>query len=170
MNNLPLLFFVLLIGCAQVAESDKSAPLCEFELHKMDQCIYQDYVVNIQTITTSDEAELQTLIVDIKGKRYTLSITSDTILLEGDRGFLSFEDINFDGIPDIAVTTSFGLPNLYMDYWVFDKATKKFAKIGNYTQFTVNAESKTLTNQIKDNATTYQQHEYFFKDINLIEK
>jgi hypothetical protein len=171
MNKLSLLFFTVLMGCAHVSKSGKSEPLCEFELAKLKQCTYQDYMVNIQSSAiASDEIVLTSLTVDSKGKKHVLSISADTSLLEGDRGFISFDDINFDGIADIAITTSFGLANLYLDYWVYDKATKTFVKIGNYTQFTRNADTKTLTNQVKGNAASYQKHEYYFNGFKLVRK
>jgi hypothetical protein len=86
----------------------------------------------------------------------TLVVSPDISILAGDIGYVLFPDINFDSNPDLAVTTSFGTPNLYLDYWVFDPTQQKYIFVGNYPKFDINTKTKTLGATIKDSAEQYQ--------------
>ncbi len=58
------------------------------------------------------------------------------------------------------MTTSFGLANLYMDYWVFDPVNKQYAYIGNLCELKINSKDKTLSNVVKVNAAEYENNIY----------
>lgn len=171
MKTLVAIVALAFIGCSNVAESISLASVCEFDFHKLSQCRHGDYQVSIQTSPLADdEIQLKTLLLNYKGKQYSLEITADTSLLDGDRGIIAFDDINFDGIADIAISTSFGLANQYMDYWVYDAAKKRFNKIGNHAHFSLNPADKTLSNTVKIDAANYQKNIYSWQDGKLVKK
>lgn len=163
------LIAIALPGCANIAESISQTLECNFDFHTLSACIKGEYQVSIQARPLAvDEIQLQALQVSYHGKQQALSITPDTSLLDGDKGIISFEDINFDGIADIAISTSFGLANLYMDYWVFNKEEKRFIKIGNYARFILNPASKSLSSTVKIDATNYQKQVYTWQAYKLV--
>jgi hypothetical protein len=171
MKILGAILALAFIGCSDVAESTGLSAVCDFDFHKLSSCSHGDYRVSIQSSPLADdEIRLTSLLVNYRGEQYSLQITADTSLLEGDRGIIAFEDINFDGIADIAISTSFGLANQYMDYWVFDSAKKGFDKIGNHVRFNLHPADKTLSNTVKVNAASYQENIYHWQDRKLVKK
>lgn len=134
---------------------------CEFSFNDLTQCNYTlpGYSVEITLVSERqgrDEKLLTAANVSVNNKAQVLTISPDTSFLDGDRGYVMFTDINFDNVPDLAVTTSFGTPNLYLDYWVFDVQQQQYVSVGNYPKFTINQDTKTLSATIKDNAENYQ--------------
>lgn len=117
-----------------------------------------------------DEKILQVLKVDYQGKIHRLEMTADTSMLDGDIGFIALEDINFDGNPDLSITTSFGLANLYLDYWVFDPDRQQFHYLGNYAKFERDEKNKTLSNVVKENAATYTSSTFSWEGLKLIRR
>ena len=99
-----------------------------------------------------------------------MNISKDTSILDGDKGYISFADINFDSIPDISITTSFGLANLYMDYWVYDSANKIYSYVGNFSSFKINNKNKTLSNVVKSSAAEYINTTYTWNGFKLKKK
>ena len=43
------------------------------------------------------------------GKQHLLSLSPDVSMTPGDIGIVSFTDINFDDVPDLAISASFGV-------------------------------------------------------------
>ncbi len=171
MKIFTILTTLALLGCCKIAGSTERKPECRFDFHKRPPCMQNDYQVFVQTIPLAeDEIQLQTLQVIHKSKRHLLNISIDTRMLDGDKGIISFEDINFDGIADIAVSTSFGSGNRYMDYWIFDKEKELFIKIGNYARFSLQPQKKWLSNTVKINAASYQDNIYFWRNNKLVKK
>lgn len=162
---------IALLGCSEIAGSASGRTECDFDYSNLTSCTQDDYKVTIQSHRLAvDEIQLQALQVNYRGTQQLLGISADTSMLEGDKGVVLFEDINFDGIPDIAVSTSFGLANRYMDYWVFDREKEQFVKIGNYTQFALHPSDKSLSNTVKSDAVTYQENRYIWKGGKLVRK
>ncbi|HEJ83856.1 MAG TPA: hypothetical protein ENO25_04745 [Desulfobacteraceae bacterium] len=154
------IFFVLLAGCGNAADAPADIE-CEITFDILDACQYQGTKISLVTEGLAvDEKKLVKLKVDRNGRRHVLSITPDTSILAGDKGYILFEDVNFDGTPDLAVSTSFGLVNQYLDYWVYDKANDKYVYLGNHARFSLNAKDKTLSNEVKINAATYDRNTY----------
>ena len=115
-----------------------------------------------------DEIKLTTLKVIHKGVEQLLSITKDTTFIDGDKGVILFQDINFDSYPDLAVSTSFGVANNYMDYWVYDLASNKYTYAGNHVRFEINNNEKTVSNTVKLNAAKYINNVYKWDGIKLV--
>lgn len=93
----------------------RNSGICNLSFEKLGPCVYKNIDVNVFVErVSSDEALIKELIVVNQGKTFTLEVTEDTTMLKADRGHISFADINFDAAPDIAITTSFGLANLYI--------------------------------------------------------
>ncbi|PCJ14847.1 MAG: hypothetical protein COB04_14380 [Gammaproteobacteria bacterium] len=115
-----------------------------------------------------NEREMLNLRVRHGGISHDLDISPDTVMLEGDVGVISFEDINFDGYPDVAISTSFGLPNLYLDYWVYLPEKNIFVKVGNYSKFTIDVENRVLTNTQKESAAEYGCNTFYWLAYELI--
>ena len=148
---------------------------CEISFQKFGPCTLKtsEYKISAKIIT-EDIAEDEKLIsaVAIKNNNVvqTLSITEGTSMLDGDVGYVSFSDINFDNIPDLAVPTSFGTPNLYLDYWVFDAQQKKYSFVGNYPQLSIDKTKKIITTRVKESAASYQVTQWNWKEGNLESK
>jgi len=161
-------------ACTDATENKKvtdAVESCDIFFKNAGPCLYKEINVEIEVKEiASDEVLLKSLNVINNGKRHSLQIMSETSMLDGDRGYISFSDINFDGVPDIAITTSFGLANLYIDYWVYDSQNHKYRYIGNYSKFELNQKLKTLSNVIKVNAAEYENNTYSWEGYKLIKK
>lgn len=59
--------------------------------------------------------------------------------------FFGGVDINFDGFLDLMLITRSGVANAYAVYWVFDPKTGKFAELGAYPVFRVDAQKRLLS-------------------------
>lgn len=166
----------ILIGtvCADATENKlttDAAGLCVISYKNPGPCMYKDIKVDIEIEEiTSDEKLLKSLNIINNDNKHSLQVPSQTSILEGDKGYISFSDINFDGYPDIAITTSFGLANLYLDYWVYDSHHEKYHYIGNHSKFELNHKLKILNNTNKVNAANYENNTYIWKGYNLIRK
>ena len=98
------------------------------------------------------------------------------MILIGDRPLLYFKFslglpycFYFDSVPDIAITTSFGLADLYIDYLVYDTIKKKYSYVGNFTQFNIH-NNKILSNVVKISAAKYKNMVYSWKGFKLTRK
>lgn len=145
---------------------------CNFSFEELNQCSYKsksyEIIVDFTSVNIADdEKKIIELFVKVNGIQQTLKTSPDTTLVDGDMGHLSFSDINFDGIPDLAITTSFGTSNLYLDYWVFNIEQQKYVFVGNYPQFTIDDNGKKLKATIKNNAADYQSVEWHWKSDKL---
>ena len=148
---------------------------CTFQFGAEAVCSYQagKHAVKTSLVTKTladDEMALIQANVVFDGKQHTLSISPDVSMITRDIGIISFADINFDNIPDIAVSTSFGVANQYFDYWVYDPKNGNYNSIGNYPKLSTNPADKTLTATIKLDAATYQPQKYFWEGGKLIRK
>ncbi|PKM46526.1 MAG: hypothetical protein CVV05_02290 [Gammaproteobacteria bacterium HGW-Gammaproteobacteria-1] len=154
-----------------MASSAGSARECDFDYGNLSSCASDDYKVAIQSRRLAvDEIQLESILVSYRGKQQLLEISPDTSMLDGDKGVVLFDDINFDGIPDVAISTSFGLANQYMDYWVFDKEKNQLSKVGNYVRFALHPSDKSLRNTVKDDAATYRDNAYIWRNGKLVKK
>jgi hypothetical protein len=148
---------------------------CEFSFHELNSCGYQskDREIKVQIETAAieeDELRLMALSVENNRKKFALNISPDTTLLEGDIGFISFADIDFDSTADLAITTSFGVANLYFDYWVYQPEKAEYVYIGNLPKLMLDPATKTVTTKIKLNAASYEENILIWKDGALIKQ
>ncbi len=168
-----LLLFTMNACAEQPAKSAvKSDVECEFSFDNLHACSYKDEQHNLQvailTEEVADDEKLLTALVVTSGTvKKELSITPETSILDGDIGFISFADINFDSIPDLAITTSFGTPNLYFDYWIYNALKNEYIAVGNHPQFVLNSQTKTLTTTIKNSAADYKSQEWHWVNNEL---
>ncbi len=170
----PLLPLLFLQPCL-AQEINTLNNTCEFSFEKLDPCSYQinskPITVTIKSTNIADDEKLITqLVTNVNENSQTLTVIENTSLLEGDIGYISFSDINFDDVPDLAITTSFGTPNLYLDYWVFDSATKQYVYVGNYSEFTLDKKNQTVTTTVKDGADSYTTTKWYWKGTELKQK
>ena len=170
------IFSLILIfsACTDATENRKTADAvesCDIFFKTPGPCLYKEIKVNVEVKEiASDEILLKSLNIINKGNKYSLQILSETSMLDGDRGYISFSDINFDGFPDIAITTSFGLANLYLDYWVYDSPNHKYLYVGNYSRLELNHKLKILSNITKVNAAKYENNTYSWKGYDLVKR
>ncbi len=157
-------------GCTDASEDAKSE-ICEISFKNTGPCVYGDIKVNLYFKKVAiDEKILQRIDVEKHGKKFSINISKDTSILDGDKGYISFADINFDSIPDISITTSFGLANLYMDYWVYDSVNHVYSYVGNFSSFKINSKNKTLSNIAKSSAAEYINTTYTWHRLKLKKK
>lgn len=175
MKFFSLIFLSLFVSsCSASQDKNASTPDidCDIYFDRLNNCSYKnaDYHVTVKVISESlaeDEKLLKTLLVTTDKKEHTLSITPDTAILDGDTGYISFTDINFDGISDLAITTSFGTPNLYLDYWVFNPKNSSYIFVGNFPKFILNKKDKTLSATVKNSAENYETKKWKWENNNL---
>ncbi len=164
---------LLLSGCLSASQSNEKLTrlTCEFDFTFTAECGYRQIKIKINTsIVATDEKLLKSLEVTVNSRKSTLHVIDDTVLFPGDKGYVSFEDINFDGFPDIAITTSFGVANLYLDYWVYVDDENTFRRVGNFSRFVVDEGNKTLRNSVKINAAEYQDNVYRWEQGGLVKE
>jgi hypothetical protein len=106
------------------AASQSTSLECSFSGEK-PACAYSanGQVVNVSIVTkkvADNEIELTAAVVSVNGKEQILQLTEDTSMIDGSIGIVTFDDINFDGVPDLGISTSFGTANSYLDYWICD--------------------------------------------------
>jgi hypothetical protein len=147
---------------------------CNISFENLEQCVYKssnhEVTVNVASESIAEDEKLITkLAVNTNSIQQILDISPGTTLLDGDLGYISFSDINFDDVPDLAITTSFGAPNLYLDYWVFNVQQKKYISIGNYPHLIIDEDKKTLKATVKSSAENYQTTEWRWNN-NKLEK
>lgn len=169
-----IIFMFIISGCSDANEDYKSitkSEVCELFFKSTGPCVYGDVKVNLDVKkVAADEKLLQRLNIEKQGKMFSMNISKDTSILDGDKGYISFADINFDSIPDISITTSFGLANLYMDYWVYDSVNKKYSYVGNFAAFKINNKNRTLSNVVKSSAVDYINTTYIWNGFKLYKK
>ena len=160
--------------CTEATENDKNSVVsatCDIFFIVNGPCVYKGIIVNVRADKVSDnEKQLKSLHILNDGRIQTLKIVDDVFMFDGDRGYVSFADINFDGYPDIAITTSFGLANLYLDYWVYEPHRHTYQYIGNYAKFELNTRLKNLSNEVKVSAVKYEKNTYYWEESHLIKK
>jgi len=155
--------------------ANNTAIECTFQFNAEPVCLYESgkHSVKVLLVTkqlADDELVLVQAKVTFDGKQHTITISPDVSMIKGDIGIISFADINFDSIPDVAVSTSFGVANQYFDYWTYDPKTKNYHSIGNYPKLSVNPADKTLTASVKLSAASYQKQKYFWDEGKLMQK
>jgi len=117
---------------------------------------------------TDDERPLIALTLEVNDTQHRLEMSEGVTVIDGDRGYIQLVDINFDGIKDIAITTSFGVANLYLDYWVYLPEEKTFEYLGNYPQLTPDEDTQTLEARVRQSAEDYDYQKWVWQQGELI--
>ncbi|WP_027328254.1 XAC2610-related protein [Marinimicrobium agarilyticum] len=170
-----------LCACAQPLQSsdnglaDNARYRCLFSFNGINNCSVAidghsiDVTLNLG-LAEYDERPLTAIDIEIDGAKQELPLSAGVTIIEGDKGYVEFQDINFDGHRDLAITTSFGVANLYLDYWVFEADKNSFRYIGNFPELRPVPENKTLTSHVKLNAASYERQDWLWEDNELVRK
>lgn len=135
--------------------------MCLVSYSILDDCRFNNMHVAIITKQLSaNNKQLLELRVRDGNKTYMLPVSKNTKIGKGGRGYILFEDINFDKIADIALTTSFSTTDQHLDYWVYNSGTAKYDYIGNYPDFTIDKKYKWLINIVRIGPDKYTTHIY----------
>lgn len=148
---------------------------CYFDYKKHDHCAFssENYQIHLKVLTekvSRKESKLLAIQAIVNEKSFTLPITQNTSIQKGHIGLISFSDINFDTIPDLAISTSFGIANQAFDYWVYNPDTMKFLYVGNFVNLVLDPGQKSVTSIAKSNAAVYIKREYTWKGFTLVPK
>ena len=78
----------------------------------------------------------------------------------------SFEDLNFDGFPDMFVTSSMGNVNVYSDYWLYNPATKQLEqnKDMELCLFEIDKDNQEILSFERSSAAESKQTYYKYKE------
>jgi hypothetical protein len=160
------------VGVVPLTNADTE---CLFKFNAKPVCTYQynKHTISILLVTkpiAENEIELTQVTIDADGKKTTHNLSPETSMIDGDTGIVMFDDINFDGIPDLAVSTSFGVANQYFDYWVRDTSSDEYKSVGNLPKLTINKVNKTLEATVKLNAANYEKQIYSWQGSKLVRK
>lgn len=160
-----MLFAVQACEAQQETNTHVTKKECEISFGKFEECSFKTplYEISVDVVTEDageDEKLISAVAIKNNNVEQTLPVTEATSMLDGDIGYISFSDINFDGVPDLAIPTSFGTPNLYLDYWVFDPGKRKYEYVGNFPQFSIDKAEKIITTRVKESAADYQVTEW----------
>ena len=152
-------------GVAGTPAASAADTECVFEFSATPTCSYVEGSLSIQlTLVTrkiaDNEIELPEAMVALEGKQHRLSLSADTSMTDGNKGSVLFDDISFDGMPDLAVSTSFGTANQYLDYWIYDPAAKEYVFVGNFPRLVPDPATKTLQADVRMNAASYETQVY----------
>jgi hypothetical protein len=84
--------------------------------------------------------------------------------------FFGGVDVNFDGFLDLMIITRRGAANAYAQYWIFDSATSKFAVLGVYPVFRIDAQKHRLSTYERGGfgGLAYESKEYSFSNGKLV--
>lgn len=121
---------------------------------------------------STDEGQMSIVKIDIYKKGATdifQSLTDLALPYEADNSFFdnpTFEDLNFDGIPDLRMPESLGNANVYYAYWIYNPATKKFEKNTEMTLSlpTIDADKNEIMSFERGSAASYLETTYAYQD------
>jgi hypothetical protein len=181
-------FFLILLfsACSAINESednahhkiiDTSADIksdCVLTVNPVMSCSLSSANGEVQlTVNLDSISDGEWIIKNLKlqGSKSTqiLKGSEAITLFEGDSLIVKYRDINFDNRADIAVSTSFGTPNLYFDYWI-NSQKDEYQFLGNYPDFEIDANTQKLTANVKSNAATYRRQIWTWRGTELIEE
>lgn len=179
MYRLSLLAMLVLVSCNSSVngeiDSSKNNHECYFKAGVLISCTLgagkdkKDITILTKQLA-EDEFLLTIAIISANGIKQDLPITADVSMLNDSVGVILSDDINFDEISDLAISTSFGVANQYFDYWIFDVQSRQYRKIGNYPRLTIDKTGRTVTTRVKLNAAEYQTLNYIWRDSKLVPK
>ena len=162
-------------GLSQIASGYPTEPItCEFDFHSLNECNIiidkQNMAIRISSMAISeDELQLTHLVLDKGYKTIALPLSHNVSIMPGDRGYVLVEDINFDQRPDIGISTSFGVANAYLDYWVTSENAEQFHYVGNFPRLEVDSKTQTLSATVRVSAANYENKRWRWEDQELVQ-
>ncbi len=104
------------------------------------------FTFNTNTIqNTKSISSINVSIPPASNTTQILNVSKMEPIYDDDEFLIIAEDINNDGYNDLALTTSYGITNKYIDYWIFDNKNNKFSFIGNYPILSINKQNNTIS-------------------------
>lgn len=179
---LPLILLLFSSACSGAPNNTEKAPeqfvptppeRCRVTFSGLGEChtVIDQTPVTIELDRSAPEygeRTLEQLTVTVGEHVQQLPITEHTVMLESDQGYLAFQDINFDGHRDLALTTSFSTANLYLDYWRYDPEQQRFEPVGNYPQLTPVPGKQQLQSTIRHSAERHENTRWHWQGHRLI--
>lgn len=175
-----LLFVFLLTACEETASSDT----VENEVHSSEPVIKTEKVIEATATValafegkiTTNESKTSILKVDIYEKGSTSifqTLEGLELPYESENSFYdtpTFEDLNFDGIPDLRLPESVGNANVYYAYWIYNKSKNSFEKNTEMTLSLpkVNAEKQEIMSFERNSAASYIETTYTYQEGKFI--
>lgn len=150
------------------------ATMCHFDFQRMEDCHLilnqQPTTIGLTTTAVSEhELQLTHVVLNSGQERITLSLSHSVSIMPGDRGYVLVEDINFDQRPDIGISTSFGVANAYLDYWVTSENAEQFHYVGNFPRLEVDSKTQTLSATVRVSAANYENKRWRWEDQELVQ-
>jgi hypothetical protein len=99
-----------------------------------------------------------------------LAVKNMTPITEGESFFFGGVDLNQDDFLDLMLVTDRGIANAYADYWLFEPKSGKYAYLGKYPVFRVDAHSHQLFTYERggEAGLIFESRAYAFRDGNLL--
>jgi hypothetical protein len=178
-----LFFFLMLVACdSPASENNENQEKLEEEIQEKTTATKESptpeklETLDFEGKVTTDKGQESIVKIDIyqKGER-TIFQTLEGLELpyQVDNPFFdapTFEDLNFDGIPDLRMPNSLGNANVYYAYWIYNPATKKFEQNTemNLSLPKVDAAKKQIMSFERNSAASYVETIYEYKDGEFI--
>lgn len=170
-------FFFLLIGvaCENSTSNDNTGQEAvnkESTERKEDLAPKESKVLKFEGKVTTDDAKESIVKIDIyqNGERAVFQTLNDLELpYQADNPFFdtpTFEDLNFDGIPDLRMPESVGNANVYYAYWIYNPTSKQFEQNTEMSLSLpkVDAAKKQIMSFERNSAASYVETMYTYAD------
>jgi len=170
-----LFFFLMLVSCdsntsanhttqeentTQEEKQENSTATKESAPEKLE-------ALNFECKIKTDEAANSIVKIDIykKGEN-TIFQTLEDLDFFYEKENPTFEDLNFDGIPDLMLLESQGTANVYYAYWIYNPATQKFERNTKMTLSLpkIDAAKKQIMSFERNSAASYVETIYEYKE------
>ncbi|WLQ11713.1 hypothetical protein O5O45_18460 [Hahella aquimaris] len=175
MRRVALLLFPIITSCgvSPLQSISKDGDACLFGVGRIPTCEHASTSLQVKASPVlaplaDDQVLLQAVEASLNGQEQRLEIAPDTVFFAGDIGHIAFDDINFDGFPDLAITTSAGAKHVFLDYWLYSQNAKRFVRLGNLPELSADPATQTLSLQVQVSETQYERKRLKWNGSNLI--
>lgn len=178
-----LFFFLIAVACdSPASENDKTQEKTQEEIQEKFTATKESpipeklEVLDFEGKITTDEGQESIVKIDIyqKGENIIFQTLEGLELpYQVDNPFFdapTFEDLNFDGTPDLRMPESLGNANVYYAYWIYNPATRKFEQNTEMSLSLpkVDAAKKQIMSFERNSAASYVETIYEYKDGKFI--